>query len=108
MKHKITTTYEVTLRRDVQLVRRLHIEAYSREDAINVASSTDPVGWEIEKVLGEHRPQIKSLRDSPIRGRATGKPDRRHRDGTDRRATKRRLDDKSRALVAARNKRSGS
>lgn len=106
MKHKNPTTYEVTLRRDVQLVRHLHVEAYSREDAVNAASSTDPAGWEIEKVLGEHRPTIKNLRDSPIRGRATGKSDR--RDGTDRRTAKRRLDDKSRALVAARNKRSGS
>jgi hypothetical protein len=40
--------------------------------------------------------------DYAVRARKTGKPDRR---ASDRRAAKRRLDDKSRAMVAARNKR---
>ena len=100
---KKSATYEVTLRRDVQQVTRVRVQAFSRQEAIGVAeSATDEDAWNIEEHLGTHKPQIQLLRDDPIRGRATGKADR--RTDTDRRADKRRLGDKSKVLVAARNK----
>jgi hypothetical protein len=97
-------TYEVTLRRDVQQVARVSVEAGSRQEAIDVAESVvDNGAWGIEEHIGTHRPQVQLQRSATIKGRATGKADR--RTDTDRRADKRRLGDKSRALVAARSKR---
>ncbi|HSX22847.1 MAG TPA: hypothetical protein VLE97_08760 [Gaiellaceae bacterium] len=97
------TTYEVTLRRDVQQVTRVRVQAYSPKEAIAVAeSATDEEAWNTEEQIGVHRPRVRRLRNLPIRGRETGKTDRRA--GTDRRFDKRRLGDKSRALVDARNK----
>ncbi len=100
---KKADTYEVTLRRDVQQVTRVRVQAESRQDAIAAAEAvTDEDAWNIEEHIGVHRPQVQLLRDAPIRGREAGKADR--RDGTDRRADKRRLGDKSKALVVARAK----
>jgi hypothetical protein len=98
-------TYEVTLRRDVQQITVVRVQAYAPQEAIDVAeSATDEDAWNIEEHIGAHRPKVQLLRDTPIKGRSTGKADR--RTDTDRRADKRRLDDKSKALVAARTKRS--
>jgi hypothetical protein len=100
---KKSDTYEVTLRRDVQQVTRVRVQASSRQEAIDAAeSATDEGAWNIEEHIGVHRPQVQLLRDAPIREREAGKAD--CRDGTDRRADKRRLGDKSRALVVARAK----
>ena len=100
---KKSATYDVTLRRDVQQVTRVRVQAFSRQEAIDVAeTATDEDAWNIEEHIGTHKPQVQLLRDEPIKGRATTNTDR--RDGTDRRADKRRLGDKSKALVAARNK----
>ena len=101
-------TYEVTLRRDVQQVTCIRVQASSPQEAIDVAESvsTDGDAWNIEEHIGTHRPKVLRLSEAPITGRATGKCDR--RTDTDRRADKRRLGDKSKALVAARAKRKGS
>lgn len=103
---KQPATYEVTLRRDVQQVTRVRVQASSPQEAIDVAESVsaDAEAWNIEEHIGTHRPQVQLQRSTPIKGRTTGKADR--RTDTDRRADKRRLGDKSRALVAARTKRS--
>lgn len=101
---KKSQTYEVTLRRDVQQMARVRVDAYSRQEAIDVAESVvDNDAWSIEEHIGTHRPQTQLQSNTPIKGRAAGKADRRTK--TDRRADKRRLGDKSRALVAARTKR---
>ena len=99
---KKVATYEVTLRRDVQQVTAVRVQASSSQEAIDVAESisTDDDVWNIEEHIGTHRPKVQLLRDTTIRGRATGKSD--CRTDTDRRADKRRLGDKSKALVAAR------
>ena len=111
---KKPATYEVTLRRDVQQVTCVRVQASSPQEAIDVAESVsaDACAWNIEEHIGTHRPQVQLQRNTPIKGRETGKTDRRadtdrraRRADTDRRADKRRLDDKSRALVAARTKR---
>lgn len=100
-------TYEVTLRRDVQQVVLVRVDASSRQEAIDVAESVvDNDAWSIEEHIGTHRPQAQLQSQAPIKGRATGKTDRRTE--TDRRADKRRLGDKSRALVAARTKKLAS
>ena len=97
-------TYEVTLRRDVQQIARVHVDACSQQEAIDVAESlVEDAAWGIEEHIGTHRPKVQLQRNTPIKGRATGKGDR--RTDTDRRADKRRLGDKSSALVAARGKR---
>ena len=101
---KKPSTYEVTLRRDVQQVTCVRVQASSPQEAIDVAESVsaDEGAWNIEERIGTHRPQVQIQRNTPIKGRTTGKADRRANTGTDRRADKRRLGDKSNALVAAR------
>ena len=101
-------TYEVTLRRDVQQVARVRVEASSRQEAFDIAESiVDDAAWTTEKSIGTHLAQVQLQSSTPIKGRETDKADRRAH--TDRRASKRRLGDKSRALVAARNtKKKGS
>lgn len=106
---KKPATYEVTLRRDVQQVARVHVDAYSRQEAIDVAESVvdnatpnETWLWSIEEHIGAHRPQVQLQHNTSIKGRTTGKADR--RSDTDRRADKRRLGDKSSALIAARGK----
>lgn len=60
---KKSDTYEVTLRRDVQQVTRVRVQAASRQDAINAAESvTDEDAWNIEEHIGMHRPQVQRLR----------------------------------------------
>jgi len=99
---KKPTTYEVTLRRDVQQMACVRVEATSRQEAIDVAeAAVDANAWSVEEHIGTHKPEVHC--DTPIKGRKTGKADR--RTGTDRRADRRRLGDKSSALVAARKKR---
>ena len=99
-------TYEVTLRRDVQQVTCVRVQASSPQEAIDVAESisTDVDAWNIEEHIGSHRPQVQLQHNVPIKGREAGKADRRTDTATDRRFDKRRLGDKSRALVAARTK----
>lgn len=51
--------YEVTLRRDVQQVTCVRVEASSRQEAIDVAESvTDADAWNIEEHIGTHRPEV--------------------------------------------------
>jgi hypothetical protein len=104
-KDKKLQAYEVTLRRDVQQVTCVRVQASSPQEATDVAESvsSDADAWNIEEHIGTHRPQVQLQRNTPIKGRQTGKADR--RTDTDRRADKRRRGDKSRALVAARTKR---
>jgi hypothetical protein len=104
-KSNTPQTYEVTLRRDVQQITIVRVQAYAPQEAIDVAeSASDEDAWNIEEHIGTHRPKVQLMHNAPIKGRSTGKADRRA--DTDRRADKRRLDDKSSALVAARAKRS--
>lgn len=104
MKRGAARTYEVTLRRDVQQMARVDVDAYSQQEAIDVAESVvDNRAWSVEELIGTHKPEVQLQRKVPIKGRAPDKADR--RTGTDRRADKRRLRDKSSALVAARRKR---
>jgi hypothetical protein len=104
-KSKKPRTYVVMLRRDVQQAACVRVDALTPQEAIDVAESiVDADVWLVEKHLGTHKPQVQLQRNAPIKGRSTGKADRRA--NTDRRADKRRLGDKSKALVAARNKRS--
>jgi hypothetical protein len=103
-RKKLARTYEVTLRRDVQQVTSVRVQAYSPKEAAAVAESvTDEEAWNFEQCIGTHRPEVQLLSKTPIKGRQPGKSDR--RDGTDRRATRRRLGDKSKELVAARTRR---
>lgn len=100
---KKAATYEVTLRRDVQQIARVRVQAYSRQEAVGVAESvSDDAAWNVEEHIGTHEPQVQVVRAEPVRGRETSKADR--RGGADRRADRRRLGDKSRALVAERGK----
>ena len=61
---------------------------------------------QFEEHIGTHRPKAVRLSGEGIKGRVTGTSDR--RTNTDRRADKRRLGDKSKAMVAARGKTKGS
>ncbi len=60
---KKPTTYEVTLRRDVQQVVRVRVAATSRQAAIDTAESviaeSDGATWDVEKHLGTHRPEVR-------------------------------------------------
>ena len=102
---KKPATYEVTLRRDVQQVTCVRVQASSPQEAIDVAESvsTDDEVWNIEDGhIAPHRPQAKLLHDTPIKGRQVGKTPR--RTGTDRRSNKRRLGDKVNAKIATRKR----
>ena len=53
-------TYEVVLRRDAQQVVRVHVEALSRQEAIDVAESVvDESAWRVEEHIGSHKPEVK-------------------------------------------------
>lgn len=55
-------TYEVTLRRDVQQVTCVRVEASSPQEAIDIAqAATDADAWNIEKYIGTHKPQVKKV-----------------------------------------------
>lgn len=53
-------TYEVALRRDVQQVTRVRVQASSRQEAIDVAASVsaEADAWNIEEHIGSHKPQV--------------------------------------------------
>jgi hypothetical protein len=74
------------------------------EDAVSKINRAFDLGLHVvrERKLSEVYIEREGALDYAVRVRKTGKPDRR---ANDRRATKRRLDDKSRAMVVARNKR---
>jgi hypothetical protein len=56
---KKSGTYEVTLRRDIQQVTRVRVQASSRQEAIDVAESvTDADAWNIEEHIGTHKPEV--------------------------------------------------
>ena len=58
-KPTMPAAYEVTLRRDVQQVARVHVDAGSRQEAINVAESVvDNAAWGIEEHIGTHKPEV--------------------------------------------------
>lgn len=57
---KSVFTYEIALRRDVQQVTIVRVEARSPKEAIAVAESvTDEDTWNVEKCLGVHAPEVK-------------------------------------------------
>lgn len=59
MKGRKSTTYEVTLRRDVQQIARVRVDAMSRQEAIDVAESVvDGDGWTVEEHIGTHKPEV--------------------------------------------------
>lgn len=62
-------TYEVTLRRDVQQMTCVRVEASSLQEAINVAEavSSDSDAWNIEKPIGVHKPEVRKVR--PLKAR---------------------------------------
>jgi hypothetical protein len=55
--------YEVTIRRDVQQVAVVRVEANSRQTAIDVAESAvsgiDDAEWKIEEHIAAHKPLVK-------------------------------------------------
>lgn len=56
-------SYEVTLRRDVQQVLVLKVDAFSKQEAIDVVESlSDSMTWEIEEHIGTHRPKAELLK----------------------------------------------
>ena len=59
---KTSGTYEVTLRRDVQQISCVRVQASSRQEAIDIAeSSTDDDAWNIEQRIGSHKPVVKKV-----------------------------------------------
>lgn len=59
-KKQRMSTCEVTLRRDVQQVARVHVVASSHQEAIDVAEScVDSAAWEIEEHIGTHKPEVR-------------------------------------------------
>ena len=74
MMPKKAATYEVTLRRDVQQVTVVRVEAYSQEEAIAVAESvTDDEAWNIEEHIGTHKPRVRVIRELPIKAAKAAK-----------------------------------
>lgn len=68
MTPKKSFMYEVTLRRDVQQVTRVRVQAFKRQEAIDaaIAVSAEDDAWNIEESLGTHPPQVQLLRETPI------------------------------------------
>ena len=59
-KQRSVCTYEIALRRDVQQVTVVRVEAHSPKEAIAVAESVaDEDTWNVEKYLGSHAPEVK-------------------------------------------------
>ena len=92
-KDKKAQTYEVTLRRDVQQVTCVYVQASSLQEAIDVAESvsTDGDAWNIEEHIGTHRPQVQLQRNTSIKGRTASKD---RRTDTDRHADKQKISKK--------------
>lgn len=63
VKSKKTTTYEVTLRRDVQQVTCVRVQAFTRQQAIDTANavSGDDAAWNIEEYVGSHKPHARKV-----------------------------------------------
>ena len=60
---KSPTTFEVTLRRDVQQVSRVRVQASSANEAIAIAeSATDDDAWNIEEHIGTHKPVVTKVK----------------------------------------------
>lgn len=57
-------TYDVTLRRDVQQVTSVRVQARSAKEAIANAEavSDDDAAWNIEEQLGAHKPEVHKVR----------------------------------------------
>lgn len=54
--------YSVSLRRDVQQLASVVVEASSRQEAVDIAESwlsDDPALWKVEEHIGSHKPQVK-------------------------------------------------
>ena len=54
--------YSVALRRDVQQVASVVVEASSRQEAVDLAESwlsDDSALWKVEEQIGTHKPQVK-------------------------------------------------
>ncbi len=63
VKPTVSSTYEVTLRRDVQQVARVCVEASSRQEALDVAEALgDSAAWKIEEHIGAHKPEVHRAR----------------------------------------------
>ena len=59
---KKSTTFEVTLRRDVQQISCVRVQASSLQEAIAIAeSSTEDEAWNIEQHIGSHKPVVKKV-----------------------------------------------
>ncbi len=59
-KSTAPSAYEVTLRRDVQQVERVSVDASSRQEAIDVAESVvDAATWKVEEHIGTHKPEVR-------------------------------------------------
>lgn len=62
MKSKKTSSYEVTLRRDVVQLALVRVDAMTPQEAIAVAEVAvdgDDEVWRIEEHLGAHRPKVR-------------------------------------------------
>lgn len=56
---KKPAAYDVVLRRDVQQVTRVRVEASSPQEAIDVAAELgDVTEWKIEEHIGTHKPEV--------------------------------------------------
>ena len=62
-------TFEVTLRRDVQQISIVRVQASTAQEAIDVAESAseEDASWNHEKHLGVHRPAVHALPWKPKR-----------------------------------------
>ncbi len=61
-KTKEPRVYDVTLRRDVQQIVRIRVDACSRQEAIDVAESLADAGdWAVEEHIGSHKPEVRPL-----------------------------------------------
>ena len=60
---KKSTTFEVTLRREVQQVSCIRVQASSAQEAIAIAeSATDNDAWNIEEHIGTHKPAVTKVK----------------------------------------------
>jgi len=58
-------TYEVTLRRDVQQISIVRVQAFTPKEAVAVAeTATDDSAWNVETPIGTHKPQVKAVERS--------------------------------------------
>ena len=62
MKTKKPRMYDVTLRRDVQQMAKVRVEAFSQQEAIDVAENCVDDAWTVEEHIGTHKPTVKVSR----------------------------------------------